>query len=477
MALRPFSLIAFLLVLSGCVDHPSAHYRTLEDYRRELPRRELASLAEKKVLTLKDALQAALAGNPDYRSAVQSVTEAKYRYYRSLSAYFPSVDFRAGIHHSLRNSHDLLHPPAGVMPRENHLGSALGIYATWLLFDGLEREFSVMIARQEIRRSQALDRNARRLLLRAAAYAYYDAVLAKEKERIAQADLFFQQSSLRQAENRYRNGLVSKGDVLNFRILADRAKSAILTARYQQQTARNALASLMGFPQTDFPPDLELEPLSHEEHEVYQSLESCLEQAAANRPDLRAAALLLDITQFRQWSAYAAFLPVVRADAGLQFVTGNARYGGYAVERSHYNTLDFTYGVSGEWNLFRGFDSFNRIREWRIRTELAKFRLEDAFLNAVNEVKDAYANYRNARAQVQIYREMLGWVAEQRALVQSEFWNGRNTITRLNGAQSELVEAQSRLAISQIELRKAVIQLQTAMNADPRADFITTVKK
>lgn len=467
MALKPYYMIVFPLLLSGCVQYPSSHYRTLADYQSELPRKEIASLAEKKILTLADAQQAALKSNPDYRSACLAIAGAKYRYYRSLAAYLPTVDFRAGVHHSLRNSHDLLNPPAGVMPRENNLSSNMGIYASWLLFDGLEREFTVMISRQEMRRSRALDRNARRLLIRAVAYAYYDAVLAKETARIARADLTFQKSSLRQAENRYRNGLVSKASVLNFRILANRAESMILNARYREQTARNSLASLMGFPQADFPPELELTPLPGEDREVYQSLESCLEQAAANRPDLRAAALLLDIAQFRQWSAYSAFLPVIRAEAGLLFVTGNARYGGYSVTRSHHNTLDFTYGISGEWNLFRGFDSFNAIREWRIRTELAKFQLEDTFLNAVNEVKDAYANYRNACAQVKIYRETLRWVIEQRALVQSEFWNGRDTITRLNGAQSDLVEAQSRLAIALIELRKAVIQLQTAMNVNP----------
>ena len=453
-----------LLGLCGCVEYPSAHYRTLADYRRELPRKEIALLAAKKILTLDEAQRAALRGNPDYLSACRAVAGAKYRYYRSLAAYLPTADFRAGVHHSLRNSHDLLNPPAGVMPRENNLSSDMGIYASWLLFDGLEREFSAMIARQESRLSLALDQNARRLLVRAVAYAYYDAVLAKETERIARTDLSFQESSLLQAENRYRNGLVSKGPVLNFRILANRAKSAILNARYREQTARNSLASLMGFGQTDFPPELELAPLPDEDREVYQSLESCLEQAAANRPDLRAAALLLDIAQFRQWSAYSAFLPVIRAEAGLQFAAGNARYGGYSVNRSRHNTLDFTYGISGEWNLFNGFASFNLIRERRIRSELAKFRLEETFLNAVNEVKDAYVCYRNARAQVKIYRETLRWVAEQRALVQSEFWNGRDTITRLNGAQSDLVEAQSRLAIALIELRKAVIQLQTAMN-------------
>lgn len=464
MALKLFCIFGPVILLAGCMEYPSDHYRTLADYRRELPRREIAALARKKVLTLADALETALKGNPDYRSAGLAIAGAKYRYYRSLSAYLPSADFRAGIHHSLRNSHDLLNPPAGVMPRENSLASDMGLYASWLLFDGLEREFSVLIARREFRRSQALDRNARRLLVRAAAFAYYDAVLAKETARIARADLSFQESSLRQAENRYRNGLVSKAAVLNFRILSSRAESAILNARYREQTARNSLASLMGFGQTDFPPELELSPLPDEDMEVYQSLESCLEQAAANRPDLRAAALLLDIAQFRQWSAYSAFLPVIRADASLQFVTGHARYGGYAVNNSHHDTLDFTYGVSGGWNLFKGFDSINAVREWRIRTELAEFRLEDTFLNAVTEVKDAYANYRNAHAQVKIYRKTLQWVAEQRALVQSEFWNGRDTITRLNGAQSDLVEAQSRLAIALIELRKAVIQLKSSMN-------------
>ncbi len=464
MALKLFCIIALIGMMSGCVEYPSDHYRTLTDFRRELPRREIASLAEKKVLTLADAQQAALKGNPDYLSACRAVAGAKYRYYRSLSAYLPSVDYRGGVHQSLRNSYDLLNPPAGIMPRENELASRQGIYASWLLFDGLEREFAALAARQEMRRSKALDRNARRLLVRAVAYAYYDAVLAKEREKIAHADLSFQKSSLLQAENRYRNGLVSKASVLNFQILASRAESAILNARYQGQTARNSLASLMGFPQSDFPPELELVPLADEDREIYPSLESCLEQAAANRPDLRAAALLLDIAQFSQWSAYAGFLPTVRAEAGLQFITGNAHYGGYSVKNSHHNTLDFTYGISGEWNLFKGFSTFNLIRERRILTELAKFQLEETFLNAVNEVKDAYANYRNARAQVKIYRDMLQWVAEQRTLVQSEFWNGRDTITRLNGAQSDLVEAQSRLAIAQIELLKAIVQLDAAMN-------------
>ncbi|MBR4665828.1 MAG: hypothetical protein IKO93_18330 [Lentisphaeria bacterium] len=37
MALKIFHIIAFVVLLSGCVQYPSDRYRSLEDYRRELP--------------------------------------------------------------------------------------------------------------------------------------------------------------------------------------------------------------------------------------------------------------------------------------------------------------------------------------------------------------------------------------------------------------------------------------------------------
>ncbi|MBQ9336997.1 MAG: TolC family protein [Lentisphaeria bacterium] len=465
MALRPFVLFP-LLFLAACAEYPSDRYRGLADFRKEFPSADPAPLAGKKRLTLAEVRRTALANNPDYLSAHQSVAAAKYRYYRSLSAYLPQADFRAGVLHSLRNSHDLLNPPAGVMPQENLLVSDLGLRASLLLFDGLAREFAMLAARQEERRSRALDRNARRLLVRAVAYAYYDAVLAEETRRIAEADLAFQLSSLRQAENQYRNGLVSKAAVLNFRILANSARSAILNARYRGEVARNSLGALMGYPDRDLPAELELSPPGSEADGLYRSLGSCLEQAAANRPDLRAAALMLDIALFRKWRAFSEFLPTVRAETGLDFSTGNSRYGGYRVDRSRHNTTDFNWGIAGEWNLFRGFASVNQFRERMAEQEIARLQLSEQFLRVLTEVRDAWANYRNAREQVRLCRETLQWVYEQRALVRSAFWCGRDTITRLNGAQSDVVEAECRLAIARIETAKALIQLRAAVGME-----------
>jgi outer membrane protein TolC len=92
--------------------------------------------------------------------------------------------------------------------------------------------------------------------------------------------------------------------------------------------------------------------------------------------------------------------------------------------------------------------------------------LQERFLQVLNEVSDARENIINASGQLELYQQSLEWVFEQRKLVQAEYDAARVDITRLNGAQSDLIRAENMLAISQIELNKALIQLQTAIEGD-----------
>ena len=96
---------------------------------------------------------------------------------------------------------------------------------------------------------------------------------------------------------------------------------------------------------------------------------------------------------------------------------------------------------------------------------MARQEVNTVFLEVVTEVRDAWANCRNNRRQVQLFQEIARSVQEQRDLVYSEYQNGRETITRLNEAQSELVSAHSRLAAAQAALRKAQAQLDAAVNS------------
>ena len=155
---------------------------------------------------------------------------------------------------------------------------------------------------------------------------------------------------------------------------------------------------------------------------------------------------------------------MIVAFAGAGIGTNELHYGGTDHKHSAYNSGTVHYGVRADWNLFNGFATFNLLRERESLEREARFKVEAAFLACVNEVQSAYANYRNAFEQVQLYSEIVKWAYEQRQLVTVEYWGGRETITRLNGAQSDLVGAEGKVAIAIVELNKALAQLNAAVN-------------
>ena len=188
--------------------------------------------------------------------------------------------------------------------------------------------------------------------------------------------------------------------------------------------------------------------------------------AISRRSDLAAARSILQISRYRYLQGYANFMPSIRAYFSGSFSNHNSSYADYRYNASRYNHFDNSYGAEIEWNLFDGFASYNLLRELKTFEETAQYDLLEHFLQVINEVSDARANIINASGQLELYRQSLDWVFEQRKLVQSEYNSSQATITRLNGAQSDLIRAENMLAIAQIELNKAIIQLQSAIEGD-----------
>ena len=439
-------------------------FDTFEEFKREFAgRKSIPDMGKEKTLTLQCALETALLNNPTNLAAAQAVTAARYGYYRALSAYAPEVNVHYSLGHTLTRGWDLKNPPVGVMKKNDHFVTAGTLQASWLLFDGFARELETIIAKQEYNKNAALEKNVRRLLERAVAYAYYDMYLASEEMVIYGEDLVFQMNALQQEEERFRNGHVSKAAVLNFRILAARARSSISNARYRRRTAFHALSALMGCAPRQLPEGIGLQKISTEHLPLVSDEEFYLEQAVLHRPDLHAEKIALEIARRNKQKALSAFFPEFRLFSEHTLDTYDARYGGYRVSSARSRQWGFVYGLEGRWNIFRGFDTVNEFRRKALLEKIALWGLNAKFLEVAAEVRDAHANCQNSRYQIEVFQEMALWVREQRDLVYSSYCNGRETLPRLNEAQATLVEAQSRLLVSAIEFRKAAAQLAAAV--------------
>lgn len=460
-----FPAIILLWALCGCFKRVD-DFSNLNDYERSFSTKQKIALQNKTQLNLSEARKLALANNPTLRSAAAAIRSAQYTYFRSLSAWSPEVTAYGEVNHALSSGHDLHHPPAGVFPDENRFSTSSSIKATWLLFNGLARELDILVTQLEYDRSIAAAEDVKRLLLQGIVFAWCDILLASEEIIIYQADKAFQDAALTQANEQFKAGHISYATVLNFKILSAKAQSRITLSRYQRQTALNALAALLGYNTAEFPADIKLQFPEPSPMELHHPLPRYLEEAIRNRPDLKAEKLQLEKSLRQKQSAYAAFLPEIHLFADFSFDNAYASYKNYPVKWSYYNQPSFVYGVTGSWNIFRGFESWNELRRRQALEQIAKWGLNKKFLDVTTEVNDALENCRNTHKQVAIFRSMADWVMEQRNLIYSEYLNGRETIARVNQAQSELLEAQSSLILWKIQSRKAAAQLAAALGKD-----------
>ncbi len=416
------------------------------------------------LLDLTAAQRIALERNPDYQAAFQAVSAARMAYYQKLGAYLPSISADFNLTSDLKNNLNSYHPPDTIAPYDRNFTTTSTLAASWLLFDGLQREFTVLAARAALRGSEFNRADFERLLKRGVAYAYYDVLLGGAACEIAESDLEFQNSNLDQAQVRYRAGHISKSDLLNFRILRARSLCALAVARQNRDTALFALANLLGFPTGTLPDSVKFPGISDRLEALPLGVDFYMERALDRRPDLRVLAENVRITAFDRNRAIGSFLPTLTGFLNVGYDTNYYNYKRYSVDGRAWNTIDFNGGVAMNWLLFNGFARYNRFRQTAYLEREAQLRLDGAALAAIQEVRNAVVAFRTQLELSGYYREMMDWVFEQRQLTDLEYWAGHVTITRLNEAQSELVTSQNNFATSLIALAKARAQLAAAIN-------------
>ena len=416
-----------------------------------------------KVLSLEDAQKIALLNNPSYISAFHSVTAAKMRYYQSFSGYAPVISMGAGVNGGIT---DMMSQKHIANPQNDYSrGVNMGISANWMLFDGLSREFGVMAAKHGYSSAAALNEDSRRQLLLAVAQAYYDILLANENRRIALEDMSFQLKNLRETEIKHQYGAVPLSDVLNFQIQVNQADSNRLTAEYNYSTALYALAALMGYPEGTIPDAIQFPEIKYESESLLLGVDTYLDMALANRPDLKAYREQLKISEYQLYQTYSSFSPTISASASYALSSTkniyHGRNGGYS--RS-YDVQNFDYGISANWVLFNGFQRYNATREAKAALAIAEFSVAQAWLGVVNDVRNAYANYDVNIKQANLYFAIRKLVFEQRDLVQAEYDAGQAEIVRLNEAQRNVVSAEGTLVQALANVQKARAQLEAAAN-------------
>ena len=408
-------------------------------------------------LTLEEALAAALRDNPSEAVARARLEQAEARYQQSRAAYRPRISLEAGGTHIRYSDTEAAMIPG--MPESADQFNA-GVQARWLLYDGGERRGRLRAAQAGEAAARVSQTLVREELVAAVARSYFAAKTARESVRIAVADEAFNERQLDEINRRREAGQAALADSLNFEIRLQQAASARIGAESELASVLASLGALMGMEESAPPP-------AEANAEVRTPMEPAREQT---REEAWAEAWALAEGQLPRLALARAAR--TGAEERLRAVRGERRpdvalFGGVEARRADDpnfgdGDLGQSAGVVLSFDLWDGDGRRQRRREAEAELREANEEVREAELNARANLREAFVRLEAAREQVRISERTLDLTRRNRDLVEAAHRAGTESLLRLNEAQRDYLNAESRAAQTRLQLRNAEINLGLA---------------
>jgi outer membrane protein TolC len=431
-----------------------------------------------KVLTLREAIDAARKQNLDIQQLDARVQQARQLTWKAWSAYLPQVN--AGVQ-VVRNQYEVSFDlPSGYWVRD--MGTQQGPSAggtvpgdpTNLLVYPSALSSSVVVplvqTQGQVKLSQALvapqawllianaykaekviDYNimqARRDILFGIAQLYYGVANLNELISVQERQVVLTQERERDARVRFQAGTGTKVGLLRAEIDRAQAEEDLKRAQIDFQRAKLSLATAL-----DRPDDFDIVLPSTPAQPKGPNLE---QQALDLRPDVKAAAENLDLAYGQRTQLYMQYLPTIG---------GFGAYNYASTSTFNPNNFSWQIGLGLTWTILDG-----GLREASIREASARIVEADAAkrltdLKAVERVKQSQLDLEAAVANRAKAKERTGLAAENARLVDVAYKAGAATYLESTDSVQTLRQAEVGLVFESLNVDLAKLKLLNAVGA------------
>ncbi len=296
-------------------------------------------------------------------------------------------------------------------------------------------------------------RGAELSLAAAVAIGYFGMLQFDQQLSVAERTLASRRATAELSRARYREGQVSKLDVLQFESQVQDAQVQLAAIARFRAVQENALSVLVGLSPGTLPRGLPLEQ-QVANFNVPEGLPSDL---LARRPDVRAAEEDLHAATARVGVAWGNRLPTIRLTGQYGYVSDNLN----EVFQSQNSQNALFVGI--QVPLFTGGRLEGELNVAQAQVEQAQANYEQVVLRALQDVEDALVAVRTTRDQVIAQTAQVATLTETLTLVQHRYENGLASYLEVLDAQRSLFAAELGLAqVQALELASGV-QLYKAL--------------
>jgi outer membrane protein TolC len=393
-------------------------------------------------LTLAEVVDLALRNSPATRLSWSQARAAADVYGSSAGRYFPSLS--AGVAATRTRTIATPGRPAG---ERTQYGPSLSLAYTVLDFGG--RAGSVDVARQtaiaaDLSHNAAVENTI--LQAESAAFTYLSTRAQRDAQKAA-VDLAT--AALDAASERHRVGLATIADVLQAQTARSQAELQLETLEGSLQVTRGALAVAMGLPaNTPFEvPDV---PATDSVHFITQSVDTLIEMAVRNRPELASVRAQAAAAASQIRVARSGYLPALA-------LTANGANNASTV--STFAGPTYTLNIGVQVPVFSGFSNHYDVAAASEEYRAALARSEVTKQQVIQQVFTAYYTLRSSTDRVRTAHDLLASATQSELVARERYREGVGSIVDLLVAQAALANARAQDADARWQWRTALAQL------------------
>lgn len=337
----------------------------------------------------------------------------------------------------------------------------------YTVFDFGARAGRISAAKAQLLAANFAFNDTHRAVIYQVQQAYYRLLSSMGQEEAAQASLSNAQSVQQAAEERLKNGLATRPDVLEARSATAQAEYDLQAILGAEEIARGDLATAVGVSATA---GIQVQPLDQmtAPESIGDTADRAINRALGQRPDLMQQVAEIRSANAKVKEAKAAYYPELSLTASPSVPSL------YSIQSPYpwAHTADLTGGLSFNlrWTVFDGGARKNRLAEARANVHATEAQADVKRNQIADEVWTAYSNLNTAFRQRQAAVALLESASQSYSAALESYNYGVRNLLDVTAAQRTLAQARSADVLARTQVLTAFAELAFRTGDSIRAD-------
>lgn len=397
--------------------------------------------AQDRVVTLEEVIALALEKNFDVRIAKNSQESAALDDRLSVGAYFPTINANGSRTWNVNNQKQELANGTEVERNgieTNNMNAQVQL--NWLLFDGA-RMFATRERLEQIKQQGEI--NVKEQMVNTIALVsnnYYNIVRQKQQLNAIREQMGVSEERVRLADRRLQVGTAAKPELLQAKVDLNSQRTAVIQ---QENTIVQLKDQMNGLVNMQLPPTYEVSD------SIYVDLDLTIEEISTNIENtnftLQSVKKDTDIAALTVKERKGERYPFLNFVSGYNFTRFENTVAINPFTPLFNRNQGYNYGFQVTVPILNNFMYKRNVQQARITVDRQLLLYEQSKVVVDVAVKNAYANYDNAKKVLLIEEENILLAKENLYITLETFKRGATTFIELRTAQQSLADAYNRL--------------------------------